>query len=82
MMQLSSHTRLMNLIINISRRNRIGNPVLYENNYELDSIEMEFNKMDGNKISADLVLKNAVLNRLLFIECKDGGLKIDQADRS
>jgi len=79
--QLSNHTLLMNLVINISRKNSKGNPILYNNNYELDSIELEFNKTNGERISADLVLKNAILNRVLFIECKDGGVKVDQADR-
>lgn len=80
-LKLSSHTRLMNLIINLSIKNRICDPILYNNNYELDSIELEFNKMDGEKISIDLLLKNGVLNKLLFIECKDGGLETDQANR-
>jgi hypothetical protein len=80
-LKLSSHTRLMNLIINLSIKNRICEPILYNNNYELDSIELEFNKIDGERISIDLLLKNGVLNKLLFIECKDGGLEIDQANR-
>lgn len=80
-LELSDHTRLMNLIINLSIKNRICDPILYRNNYELDSIEVEFNKLNGDKISSDILLKNAKLNRLLFIECKDGGLELDQADR-
>jgi len=38
-LKLSSHTRLMNLIINLSIKNRICEPILYNNNnYELESI--------------------------------------------
>jgi hypothetical protein len=32
-------------------------------------------------ISADLLIRNSRLNRLLFCECKDGGLELDQANR-
>lgn len=81
MVESSNHTRLMNLIINLSVKNRQCRPVLYEHNYILDTIEVKFNKLDGRKISADLLLKNPQLNRLLFVECKDGGLELDQAQR-
>jgi len=81
MVESSNHTRLINLIINLSVKNRQCKPVLYEHNYFLDTIEVEFNKLDGRKISADVLLKNPQLNRLLFLECKDGGLEVDQAQR-
>jgi hypothetical protein len=55
---------------------------MYEHNYELDTIEIRFKrKSDGREIAADILLKNSQLNSLLFIECKDGGLDLDQANR-
>ena len=47
MVELSNHTRLMNLIINLSTKNRLCEPILYKNNYVLDTIELKFNKLDG-----------------------------------
>jgi hypothetical protein len=80
--ELSNHTLLMNYVINISTKNKLCRPVMYENNYVLDTIEVGFKrKSDGREIAADILLKNSQLNRLLFIECKDGGLDIDQANR-
>jgi hypothetical protein len=80
-LQLSNHTRLMNIIINLSIHSKICDPVLFNNNYKLNTIELEFNKIDGSKISIDLLLENKMLNRLLFLECKDGGLEIHQANK-
>lgn len=71
----------MNLIINLSTKNRLCEPILYKNNYVLDTIELKFNKLDGKEISADILLKNTQLNNLFFVECKDGGLELDQANR-
>ncbi len=78
----SSHTILINKLINLSvKHNKLCEPILYNNQYELDAVEVKFIKMDGRKISPDILIKNSKLNRLLFIECKDGALDPDQAGR-
>jgi len=82
MSELSSHTKLMNTIICLSTRShRFYTPVLYENHYELETIECSFNKIDGDIIDADIVLKNPELKNLFIMECKAGGLEKDQAER-
>jgi len=71
----------MNKIISLSIANKMYKPVLFDHNYILDLIELEFNKSDGRKVNPDLLLKNEISNRLLFVECKDGSLEPDQAKR-
>ncbi len=82
MNELSSHTKLMNTIICLSTRSyRYCNPVLYENHYELETIECSFNMVNGGLIDADIILKNPQLNNLFILECKAGGLEKEQAIR-
>ena len=82
MSELSSHTKLMNTIICLSTKShRYCIPVLYQNHYELETIECSFNKIDGRLIDSDIVLKNPELNNLVILECKAGGLENDQAQR-
>lgn len=78
---LSNHTKLMNIIICLTQKNRSCEPVLFNNHYFLESIELSFNKKNGEIIHTDLALINPKINNLVFIECKDGGLELDQANR-
>ncbi len=82
MSELSNHTKLMNTVICLSTKSyRYCQPVLYENHYELESIEFSFNKIDGGLIDTDIILKNPELNKMLIVECKSGALEKEQADR-
>jgi hypothetical protein len=81
MSELSEHTKLMNYILYLASKNRFCKPVLYDNHYILESIEVKFNKQNGDSIHADVSLKNPEKHNLLFIECKDGSLVDDQAER-
>ena len=81
MRELSNHTKLMNLILCLSQKNRSCEPVLFNKHYIVETIELDFNKQNGEKINADISLKNPQTNNLLFVECKDGGLELDQAKR-
>ncbi len=78
---LSNHTKLMNIILCLANRNRDCEPVLFNNHYIVETIELNFNKQNGEKINADLSLINPEVNNLLILECKDGGLELDQANR-
>jgi hypothetical protein len=78
---LSNHTKLMNIIICLSNKNRHCTPELFNNHYILESIELSFNKLNGNTIHADVCLINPKSNNFILLECKDGGLEIDQAKR-
>lgn len=78
---LSNHTKLMNIIICLSNKNRLCTPVLFDNHYILEYIELSFNKLNGDTIHADVCLKNPKSNNFILLECKDGGLEIDQAKR-
>ena len=78
---LSNHTKLMNMIICLSNKNRHCTPELFNNHYILESIELSFNKLNGKTIHADVCLINPKLNNFILLECKDGGLEIDQAKR-
>jgi hypothetical protein len=83
MSELSSHTKLMNTIICLSTKSssRYCTPILYQNHYELETIECTFNKINGDLIDIDIILKNPELNNLVFVECKAGGLENSQAQR-
>ena len=82
MNELSSHTKLMNTVICLSTKSyRYCTPVLYENHYELETIECSFNMIAGGLIDADIILKNLQLNNLFILECKAGGLEKEQAKR-
>lgn len=78
---LSNHTRLMNIILCLANKNKKYVPVLYDNDYVLESIELAFNMQNKGMIHTDVCLKNLKLNNLVLIECKDGGLELDQARR-
>lgn len=78
---LSNHTKLMNIIICLSHKNRRCTPVLLNNHYILESIELSFSKLNGDTIHADVCLINPKTNNFILLECKDGGLEIDQAKR-
>lgn len=78
---LSNHTKLMNAILYLAHKNRSCEPVLYKNHYTVDSIELSFNKQNGDKIHTDMTLINPKLQNFVLIECKDGRLQKDQADR-
>ena len=78
---LSNHTKLMNIIICLSHKNRRCTPVLFNNHYILESIELSFSKLNGDTIHADVCLINPKSNNFILLECKDGGLEKDQAKR-
>ena len=72
----------MNTIICLSTRSyRYCIPILYQNHYELETIECNFNMVSGELIDADIILKNPQLNNLFILECKAGGLEKEQAKR-
>jgi hypothetical protein len=81
MSELSNHTKLMNSILCLASKNRYCVPVLFNNHYIVETIELQFNKMDGRQIHADIALINPSVNNLLLLECKDGRLQNDQCDR-
>ena len=78
---LSNHTKMMNIIFCLCNKNRRCNPVLYNNHYYVETIEPQFNKIDDKRIHADISLINPKINNIVFIECKDGRLQNDQAER-
>ena len=81
MSELSNHTKLMNAFLCLANKNRVCDPVLFNNHYIVDTIELQFNKQDGRKIHADLALINPKVNNLWLLECKDGRLQNDQCER-
>ena len=81
MSELSNHTELMNSFLCLANKNRVCEPILFNNHYVVDTIELQFNKIDGRKIHIDLALKNPQVNNLLLLECKDGRLQNDQFER-
>jgi len=81
MSELSSHTQLMNTFLCLANKNRVCEPILFNNHYIIDTIELQFNKQDGRKIHVDIALINPQVNNLLLLECKDGRLQDDQCER-
>ena len=81
MSELSDHTKLMNIFICLANKNRVCTPVLFNNHYTIETIELQFNKQDSRKIHSDIALINPQVNNLLLLECKDGRLQNDQCER-
>jgi|SRR5271157_141336 len=78
-MQPSGHTRLMNFVIGMCKKDEQWIPVLYKMGYELQIIEQTIHVSSGDAVKPDLVTaSNALLHSLVF-EVKGGkSLDIEQ----
>ena len=79
MRRLSNSTKLMNVFIGLSLPNPHYEPVLYNNGYQLESIEPHFSNNNGELINPDLQYKSHEDNNLVFFECKLGAIEHEQA---
>jgi len=79
MRKLSNSTRLMNVFIGLSLPNPHYEPVLYNQGYQLESIEPHFVNTNGDLINPDLQYKSHEDKNLVFIECKLGAIEHEQA---
>jgi hypothetical protein len=78
---LSDHTRLINAIICLTRKNTDLPSPLFEKGYQLECIGLSFTNLMGNTINPDLSIKGDSDKVLLLVDCKSGGLEQDQAQR-